>query len=59
MPAPPTKTVRFLCLVIGVAIVAPTMKQHWGKPGLFIGIFLGALLGWLIGWWVKRTFLDF
>jgi len=58
-PATPTKLIRFMGVVIGIAMVAPTLKHHWGKPGLFVGIFLGALLGWLIGWWVKRTFLEF
>jgi len=58
MRRPPTRLLRFLGLVIGVAMVAPTMKQHWGRSGLIIGIFLGALLGWLFGWWVKRSFLD-
>jgi len=59
VPAPPTRLIRLMGIVIGVALVAPPMKQHWGKPGLIIGLFLGALLGMLIGWWVKRTFLDF
>ena len=58
-PEPPTKVIRFMGVLIGIALVAPTMKQHWGKPGLLIGIFVGALLGWLIGWWVKRNFLEF
>ena len=59
VPAPPTKLVRFMGVVMGVAMVAPTMRQHFGKTGLIVGIFLGIVLGWLIGWWVKRTFLEF
>ena len=58
MPAPPTKTVRFLCLLMGVGMFASLGKRHWGTPGLIAGLLLGAALGWLLGWWVKRTFLD-
>ena len=40
-------------------MVASLGKQHYGKPGLYVGIFVGGLAGWLLGWWVKREFLDF
>jgi len=58
MPAPPTKTVRILCLLIGVGMFASLGKRHGGTPGLIVGLLVGAALGWLLGWWVKRTFLD-
>ena len=47
-----------MCVFIVVAMTATTGKQHWGKPGLYVGIFVGLLAGWMLGWWVKRTFLD-
>lgn len=56
---PPTRVLRFLCLVIGIAVLGSLGRQHFGKPGLYVGIFVGGLCGWVLGWWVKRSFLDF
>lgn len=56
---PPTRVVRFLCVVIGIAVFASQGKEHWGKPGMYVGVFVGGLAGWLLGWWVKRSFLEF
>lgn len=58
-PGPSAKLVRLVLVITGAAAVGASGKEHFGKPGLWIGIFVGLLLGWLAGWWVKRTFLDF
>ena len=57
-PAPPTKLVRFLCVLIGLGVSMPTFYRLLGKPGLVIALPLGAWLGWRLGSWVRRTFLE-
>lgn len=59
LPAPPTKLVHFLCILIGAAALGPLLWHLFGKPGLAIGLFLGVLLGRLLGRWVQHTFLEF
>ena len=58
VPEPPTKLVRFLCVLIGLGVAMPTCYRLLGKPGLVIALPLGAWLGWWLGSWVRRTFLE-
>jgi hypothetical protein len=56
---PPTRTVKIMCYLIGVAAFAPTLWQHFGKAGLAIGLLIGVLLGRVLGRWIEHTFLEF
>ncbi len=48
-----------MCYLIGVAVFAPTLYQHFGKVGLIVGLLIGVLLGRALGRWVQHTFLEF
>lgn len=56
---PPTKLVRTLCVLIGLALFVPQGWRAMKVPGMLVGAMLGGTVGWALGGWVKRTFLEF
>ena len=58
-PEPPTKLVRFLCVLIGLGVFMPFGYRAMHGPGVAVGVLIGATAGWALGGWVKRNFLEF